>query len=103
MELQKQEKKFVCKFCNKKYPCGKSFGGHIRTHMNNENNNSAEAEDGAAAEAELSRKRAAEAEAGGGQSSYGLRENPKKTKKFSDSGNGFVVIKEMIDQQEKFC
>ncbi|XP_022776772.1 uncharacterized protein LOC111318276 [Durio zibethinus] len=99
---QNQEKKFVCKFCNKRYPCGKSLGGHIRTHMNNEN--SAEAEEGAA---ELSinkllsssnvrnTNRVAEAEAGGQSAAYGLRENPKKTKRFSDSGNA-SVLKEMI-------
>ncbi|XWS69646.1 hypothetical protein CRYUN_Cryun04dG0196900 [Craigia yunnanensis] len=99
---QNQKKKFVCKFCNKRYPCGKSLGGHIRTHMSN-NENSAEAEEGAV-ELPINKllsstnarniKRAAEAEAGG-QSSYGLRENPKKTNKFSDSGNA-SVLKEMI-------
>ncbi|CAN6887820.1 hypothetical protein Bca4012_071620 [Brassica carinata] len=26
------EKEFVCKFCNKKFPSGKSLGGHIRIH-----------------------------------------------------------------------
>ena len=31
---EKQKKKFVCKFCNKRFPCGKSLGGHIRTHLN---------------------------------------------------------------------
>ncbi|XVF43203.1 hypothetical protein PTKIN_Ptkin02bG0021800 [Pterospermum kingtungense] len=92
---QKQEKKlFVCKFCYKRYPCGKSLGGHIRTHMSNENNNSGGAEE--AAELSINKRAADQAEAGTGQySSYGLRENPKKTKKFSDSGNGSVV-KEMI-------
>ncbi|XVF03231.1 hypothetical protein REPUB_Repub04eG0243700 [Reevesia pubescens] len=101
---QIQEKKFVCKFCNKRYPCGKSLGGHIRTHMNNENS-SAEAKEGAA-ELSINKltsssnarniKRVAEAEAGGNQSAaYGLRENPKKTKRFSDSGNT-SLLKEMI-------
>ncbi|WZZ16668.1 hypothetical protein YC2023_109757 [Brassica napus] len=28
----KMEKEFVCKFCNKKFPSGKSLGGHIRIH-----------------------------------------------------------------------
>ncbi|CAH8349850.1 unnamed protein product, partial [Eruca vesicaria subsp. sativa] len=28
------EKEFVCKFCNKKFPSGKSLGGHIRIHTN---------------------------------------------------------------------
>ncbi|KAJ4872843.1 C2H2-like zinc finger protein [Raphanus sativus] len=26
------EKEYVCKFCNKKFPSGKSLGGHIRIH-----------------------------------------------------------------------
>ncbi|KAL4385700.1 hypothetical protein GQ457_15G004690 [Hibiscus cannabinus] len=84
MEVNR-EKKFVCKFCNKRYPCGKSLGGHIRTHMNNEN--SAETEEESAdvpLNKLVSTKRFA-----------GLRENPKKTKRFSDSGNG-SSFKEMI-------
>ncbi|XP_009103094.1 zinc finger protein ZAT4 [Brassica rapa] len=28
------EKKYVCKFCNKKFTSGKSLGGHIRIHSN---------------------------------------------------------------------
>ncbi|CAH8390898.1 unnamed protein product [Eruca vesicaria subsp. sativa] len=28
------EKKYVCKFCNKMFPSGKSLGGHIRIHTN---------------------------------------------------------------------
>ncbi|XVF85836.1 hypothetical protein PTKIN_Ptkin17bG0149800 [Pterospermum kingtungense] len=103
---QNQEKKFVCKFCNKTYPCGKSLGGHIRTHMSNVNCTEPE-ELGAAAELSMNQlcnnvrniKRVAEAEAGGGGQSaaagYGLRENPKKTKRFADSGNG-CLLKEMI-------
>ncbi|KAF3547238.1 hypothetical protein DY000_02008554 [Brassica cretica] len=34
---QCQERKFACRFCSKRFPCGKSLGGHIRTHMNHEN------------------------------------------------------------------
>ncbi|CAH2033878.1 unnamed protein product [Thlaspi arvense] len=29
-----EEKEFVCRFCNKKFPSGKSLGGHIRIHTN---------------------------------------------------------------------
>ncbi|VVB08908.1 unnamed protein product [Arabis nemorensis] len=29
-----KENKYVCKFCNKEFPSGKSLGGHIRTHSN---------------------------------------------------------------------
>ena len=25
--------KHVCKFCNKRFPCGRSLGGHIRSHL----------------------------------------------------------------------
>ncbi|KAF8088768.1 hypothetical protein N665_0530s0023 [Sinapis alba] len=28
------EKEYICKFCNKKFPSGKSLGGHIRIHTN---------------------------------------------------------------------
>ncbi|KAE8716113.1 Detected protein of unknown function [Hibiscus syriacus] len=75
-------KKFVCKFCNKRFPCGKSLGGHIRTHMNNEN--SAETEEESADFPLNKLKRFA-----------GLRENPRKTKRFSDSSNG-SLFKEMV-------
>ncbi|XP_009110025.1 zinc finger protein ZAT9 [Brassica rapa] len=69
---QCQERKFVCRFCSKRFPCGKSLGGHIRTHMNHEN--SADSD-----EDELNNLRVDE---NGGNSSYGLRENPKKNKRF---------------------
>ncbi|KAE8653716.1 putative WRKY transcription factor 57-like isoform X1 [Hibiscus syriacus] len=89
---QTREKKFVCKFCNKRYPCGKSLGGHIRTHMNNENCGESETvpSAGLICNGRIV-KRVAEAEADG----YGLRENPKKTKKFSVSSNA-PLLKEMI-------
>ncbi|XVE85764.1 hypothetical protein DITRI_Ditri17bG0117300 [Diplodiscus trichospermus] len=101
---QNPEKKFVCKFCHKRYPCGKSLGGHIRTHMNH-NGNSAEAEEEAAGELYINKllsggnarniKRVAESEDGGQSAAYDLRENPKKTKRFSDSGNP-SLLKDMI-------
>ncbi|KAE8729165.1 putative WRKY transcription factor 57-like isoform X1 [Hibiscus syriacus] len=100
---QTQEKNFVCKFCNKRYPCGKSLGGHIRTHMNNDDCGELETVPSAelfSVNKILSNgriiKRVAEAEADGQTAAaYGLRENPKKTKKFSDSGNA-QLLKEMI-------
>ncbi|KAJ8774519.1 hypothetical protein K2173_016965 [Erythroxylum novogranatense] len=77
-----QRKNFICKFCNKRYPCGKSLGGHIRIHLNGSSN---VIED----EAKLSmtksfagnRKRDSGSRAASiAQSGYGLRENAKKTK-----------------------
>lgn len=35
---EEQEFKHVCKFCSKSFPCGRSLGGHMRSHMNNINN-----------------------------------------------------------------
>ncbi|KAK8684463.1 hypothetical protein V6N13_040490 [Hibiscus sabdariffa] len=32
---EEQEFKHVCKFCLKSFPCGRSLGGHMRSHMNN--------------------------------------------------------------------
>ncbi|CAH8390156.1 unnamed protein product [Eruca vesicaria subsp. sativa] len=81
---QYKERKFVCKFCSKRFPCGKSLGGHIRTHMNKEN--SADSE-----EDEHNKLRIDE---NGGQASYGLRENPKKNKKF-------VIHRDMMAQQHQ--
>ncbi|XP_041013578.1 uncharacterized protein LOC121256755 [Juglans microcarpa x Juglans regia] len=99
---EKHKKKFVCKFCNKRYPCGKALGGHIRTHMNQ---NSAEKEQVVEAHADLVKfpsldggknsKRDSGPETAGWNSSYGLRENPKRTWRFVDSGTGSL--------QERVC
>ncbi|KAK8477230.1 hypothetical protein V6N13_060903 [Hibiscus sabdariffa] len=32
---EEQEFKHVCKFCPKSFPCGRSLGGHMRSHMYN--------------------------------------------------------------------
>ncbi|KAJ0253272.1 hypothetical protein HA466_0109840 [Hirschfeldia incana] len=71
---QCNERKFVCKFCNKRFACGKSLGGHIRTHMNNKNT----------ADSDEDEHNKLVIYENGGQSSYGLRENPKKNKRFVD-------------------
>lgn len=101
MEAANQKKKlFVCKYCNKRYPCGKSLGGHIRTHMNN--GNSAEAEGEGEVKLNIDKifsgrniKKDSCFEAGG-QSGYVLRENPKRTRRFVDSNT-------LTSQQEMVC
>ncbi|CAN0870905.1 Zinc finger protein ZAT4 [Linum grandiflorum] len=35
-QLQQQKLKHVCKFCRKSFPCGRSLGGHMRSHMIND-------------------------------------------------------------------
>ncbi|XP_009598345.1 zinc finger protein ZAT4-like [Nicotiana tomentosiformis] len=82
-----QDLKFVCKLCNKKYPCGKSLGGHMRSHVLT---NSAEFEE--KIEPQLEKLQSWNRENQyqskfelGGNSGYGLRENPKKTWRAVDS------------------
>ncbi|XP_057448130.1 uncharacterized protein LOC130739756 [Lotus japonicus] len=116
-----EERKFVCKYCSKRFPCGKSLGGHIRTHMMSEhsaqaNEASAERRSNAAMlkldAAERKRKRESGYGGGGGGGGddggggggggaggnlmYGLRENPKKTTRFVHSNA-------TSSQMEKFC
>ncbi|XP_027362777.1 uncharacterized protein LOC113870380 [Abrus precatorius] len=95
-----EERKFVCKYCSKRFPCGKSLGGHIRTHMSehstqgNDNGNAANAT--AKFDPGRKRKRDLESEVvDGGNIIYGLRENPKKTTRFVHSNATL--------QLDKFC
>ncbi|KAJ8484862.1 hypothetical protein OPV22_017347 [Ensete ventricosum] len=61
--------KHHCKVCRKSFPTGRSLGGHMRTHFTVAANSSSEGDERQ-------------------QSSYSLRENPKKTWRLSDSGDG---------------
>ncbi|XP_028801753.1 uncharacterized protein LOC114758707 [Neltuma alba] len=94
-----ETRKFVCKFCNKRFPSGKSLGGHIRTHMNQHSSNKAiadsrklESNDVDDAERKKRRKRDLSS------SDYGLRENPRKTKRFVHNHPFFT-----LHHKEKFC
>ncbi|QCD90074.1 hypothetical protein DEO72_LG4g1028 [Vigna unguiculata] len=98
-----EERKFVCKYCSKRFPCGKSLGGHIRTHMMSENS-ALERNNATNGMFKLNgrgkRKRDLGSEengggGGGGGGAYGLRENPKKTTRFVHSNSSL--------QHEKFC
>ncbi|XP_061358888.1 uncharacterized protein LOC133303057 [Gastrolobium bilobum] len=101
-----QELKHACKFCSKSFPCGRSLGGHVRSHvinvsaeteekfattrklssLNNNNNNN---NDGDHTGREGS-------EAGTNNAGYGLRENPKKTWRLTDKSEDTSVL-------DKFC
>ncbi|CAL9188028.1 unnamed protein product [Musa hybrid cultivar] len=61
--------KHRCKVCRKCFPTGRSLGGHMRSHFTVAANSSSEGDERQ-------------------QSSYSLRENPKKTWRLSDSGDG---------------
>ncbi|PNY08181.1 dentin sialophosphoprotein [Trifolium pratense] len=89
--MEERKRKFVCKYCLKRFPCGKSLGGHIRTHMTEERTHAAAAAAiAAAAAADIKRDFepvVALSDGGNGNPIYGLRENPKKTIKFVHSHN----------------
>ncbi|XP_078436151.1 zinc finger protein ZAT1-like [Wolffia australiana] len=75
MEEEKgRKKKHVCKICKRNFPCGRSLGGHMRSHG------------GAAAPAPPlptpARTR------GLSEAAYDLRENPKKTRRVCESAAG---------------
>lgn len=79
--------KHACKFCNKSFPCGRSLGGHMRSHLTNNSNNNSNSAKKPEAEKKLkittkfnTETSSSVMEAGG----YGLRENPKKTWRFAD-------------------
>ncbi|KAI5387330.1 uncharacterized protein LOC127106931 [Lathyrus oleraceus] len=92
--MEEKQRKFVCKYCFKRYPCGKSLGGHIRTHMSEQRTHNAAAIAVAAVAADarvfkldgVRNKRDSETVGGAdGNNSYGLRENPRKTMRFVHS------------------
>ncbi|CAI0390830.1 unnamed protein product [Linum tenue] len=90
-----QKKKFICKFCNKRYPCGKSLGGHIRIHQNS--NYSTDDFDDEAAKLNMNNaKKDSSTDAAG----YILRENPKKTRKFETDVNNPAAG---LSLQDKIC
>ncbi|MCL7043581.1 hypothetical protein MKW94_007412 [Papaver nudicaule] len=73
---EEHEFKHICKYCKKRFPCGRSLGGHMRSHMNT----STEIEEVIMVGYDQN---------GGGTThtaGYGLRENPKKTWRI-DSGS----------------
>ncbi|OIW02172.1 hypothetical protein TanjilG_02396 [Lupinus angustifolius] len=101
-----EEKKFVCKYCSKRFPCGKSLGGHIRTHMNEHSAQANKERSNAAMlkfEAMRKKKRDSlgygDGDGDAGNPTYGLRENPKKTMRFVHSNTN----KNVQQQLGKFC
>ena len=94
MEEEDQKTKHVCKLCNKRYPSGKSLGGHMRSHMIGNSAEAAERKKISSLNGGRSSKKDSGFE-GGGHSAYGLRENPKKTWRLANSRSG--------SQQENVC
>ncbi|KAL3631228.1 hypothetical protein CASFOL_024212 [Castilleja foliolosa] len=77
------ESRFVCKLCNKKFPCGKSLGGHMRSHGVA---SSIESEQFVDKKIQSFDDLVHQTDsANGQQSNYILRENPRKTWRAADN------------------
>ncbi|XP_062188067.1 zinc finger protein ZAT9-like [Phragmites australis] len=89
-----------CKVCGKSFPCGRSLGGHMRSHLSL-GDAAAEVD----ADNELRRASADGGRSSNGAVGYGLRENPRKTRRLSD----FAEEKEEdggdvdVDGEHKAC
>ncbi|GMH31182.1 hypothetical protein Nepgr_033025 [Nepenthes gracilis] len=91
-----QELKYVCKLCKKRYPSGKSLGGHMRSHVIANSRSAVRKVKSAAQKASIFHGGGSEGKkegefrvdnggGGAGNSGYGLREKPKKTWRPVDS------------------
>ncbi|KAF8005709.1 hypothetical protein BT93_K0099 [Corymbia citriodora subsp. variegata] len=93
------EFKHVCKSCSKSFPCGRSLGGHMRSHQ--ANNSPAETDE---KQLSLNTKKLSSSISSTGaltptnsnNGGYGLRENPKKTWRLSEPSEGTSL-------HEKLC
>lgn len=93
------EFKHVCKLCSKSFPCGRSLGGHMRSHPTN--SSPAEMDE---KQLSLNTKKLSSSISSTGaltptnsnNGGYGLRENPKKTWRLSE-------LSEDTSLHEKLC
>ncbi|XP_059624574.1 uncharacterized protein LOC132267431 [Cornus florida] len=86
-----QGSKFVCKVCNKTFFSGKSLGGHMRGHMAMISTKKREA-----------RREISMGSEGFGHTGYGLRENPKKVWKVSDSNTSDFKLEKLKNSNMGF-
>ncbi|XP_038707259.1 zinc finger protein ZAT9-like [Tripterygium wilfordii] len=87
---ENRNRKFVCKFCHKRFLCGKALGGHIRSHKYG---HTIEAEE---AKINKIKSKSYMGDESGLQSGYVLGENPIKSRRLSDSSITSL-------NQEKVC
>nr|KYP55759.1 Zinc finger protein 1 [Cajanus cajan] len=96
-----QEVKHVCKFCSKSFPCGRSLGGHMRSHVTNVSTEAEKASSFNNGGGDMGTgSEGGGNNGGGGGGGYGLRENPKKTWRFTDSSEDTLVV---LDKLCKEC
>ncbi|BAT76534.1 hypothetical protein LR48_Vigan01g274600 [Vigna angularis] len=95
---QIQEFKHACKFCGKCFPCGRSLGGHMRSHITNLSSEEKEKlPTRKLFSSSLNNDGDKDSEAAATNAGYGLRENPKKTWRISDHSSEDALV------FDKFC
>ncbi|XP_050220953.1 zinc finger protein ZAT4-like [Mercurialis annua] len=105
MEEEQELKQHVCKFCSKSFACGRSLGGHMRSHMINDITSQA---DGTT----LTKKKlpsltnyinSTHNKANNEITGYGLREKPKKTWRICTDGGDDDDQDQDADKSCKKC
>nr|GMC55294.1 zinc finger protein ZAT9-like [Ipomoea batatas] len=88
--LQKQ--KHFCKLCSRSFPCGRSLGGHMRSHLigNSSENPERSRNSGSGIDGSV-------------HTSYILRENPRKTCKFAAGDGEDALLQRQNDKVCKEC
>ncbi|RLN43457.1 zinc finger protein ZAT4-like [Panicum miliaceum] len=77
-----------CKVCRKGFPCGRSLGGHMRSHSLAEVETAVEDDGDDNGEEQQQQRRGSDCLMVPGAGGYGLRENPKKTRRLSGLDGG---------------
>ncbi|QCE13969.1 uncharacterized protein LOC114162731 [Vigna unguiculata] len=98
-----QEVKHLCKFCSKSFPCGRSLGGHMRSHVTNVSSETEKLSSFNGGDRDRDRDRdtgTMGSEGGTSNGGYGLRENPKKTWRFTNSVDDTLLV---LDKLCKEC
>ncbi|GFZ03525.1 C2H2-like zinc finger protein [Actinidia rufa] len=96
-----QEPKHLCKLCHKGFPCGRSLGGHMRSHVMNSshdeiNSKLTKKKLSSIKHASIKAKPDATGYEAGANAAYSLRENPKKTPKFAGSNNEYALLHDKL-------
>ncbi|KAK9107334.1 hypothetical protein Syun_023345 [Stephania yunnanensis] len=101
--------KHVCKFCKKSFPCGRSLGGHMRSHMTN-NKSSATAIDESKTKQSNTRVVSSSGTTATATTTnnntnymYGLRENPKKTWRLISDSNQSILDGSNSNSSSRLC
>ncbi|KAL6181667.1 hypothetical protein ACLB2K_048317 [Fragaria x ananassa] len=87
-----QEFKYFCKLCSKSFPCGRSLGGHMKSHLINNRSRDDQKFMNSRVKVSSLENYTDKGLESGPQAGYGLRENPRKTWRIAGSGEETSVL-----------